>query len=55
MRHMRTLITLAMCAALTARAAAQALDPDPPTPTRDLSAQISEYVRCIFQDNDGHL
>lgn len=55
MRHIHKLITLAIFAALSARAAAQALDPDPPTPTRDLSAQISAYVRCIFQDKSGHL
>lgn len=26
-----------------------------PDPTHDISVQISEYVRCVFQDRDGHM
>ena len=34
---------------------AGARTPPPTTPGHDLAVQISEYIRCIFQDRDGDL
>lgn len=34
---------------------APAASTPPATPGHDISAQISAYIRCIFQDQDGHL